>query len=334
MATIYTRIDNNGIKKYYGNINHNNLRIRRYLGLTKKSAELALKKLEYKVLFEEPVTKAIPSITFNQAILSFLKDVERTSVATRQVKVIKTKVSWFLDFCKNNGITSLESISKKHAHQYIQRRKSTLPRASTINKEIGFIKRFFNHCITMEWLNRNPFIGVNYFKSDNHSQRYYFSISDINGIMNNANSYFDFFTFLYCTGLRSTDAFNLKPSHVKGRYLVKQMNKTGDWLNIPLSDNAMNILIPRVEKDYIFHELQTAFRRRKCTHNLKDNFEPDFVRKNNINLHTFRHTYAHNMLNKGVPKEVLQTLLGHRSIKTTEIYANWVRKEELERWVT
>ena len=43
-------------------------------------------------------------------------------------------------------------------------------------------------------------------------------------------------------------------------------------------------------------------------------------------------TYAHTMLNKGVPKEVLQTLLGHRSIKTTEIYANWVRKEELERW--
>jgi len=40
------------------------------------------------------------------------------------------------------------------------------------------------------------------------------------------------------------------------------------------------------------------------------------------------------MLNKGVPKEVLQTLLGHRSIKTTEIYANWVRKEELERWIT
>ena len=29
------------------------------------------------------------------------------------------------------------------------------------------------------------------------------------------------------------------------------------------------------------------------------------------------------MLNKGVPKEVLQALLGHRSIKTTEIYANF-----------
>ena len=46
-----------------------------------------------------------------------------------------------------------------------------------------------------------------------------------------------------------------------------------------------------------------------------------------------RHTYAHNMLDKGVPKEVLQTLLGHRSIKTTEIYANWVKTKKLEKWV-
>ena len=51
MASIYTRTDSHGIKKYYGSINHNNLRIRRYLGLTKKSAELALKKLEYEILF-------------------------------------------------------------------------------------------------------------------------------------------------------------------------------------------------------------------------------------------------------------------------------------------
>ena len=43
--------------------------------------------------------------------------------------------------------------------------------------------------------------------------------------------------------------------------------------------------------------------------------------------------YPIECLDGGVPKEVLQTLLGHRTIKTTEIYANWVRKEELERWV-
>ena len=52
-----------------------------------------------------------------------------------------------------------------------------------------------------------------------------------------------------------------------------------------------------------------------------------------INFHTLRQTYAPNMLNKGVSKKILRTLLGYRSINTSEIYTNWVRKEELERWV-
>ncbi len=85
--------------------------------------------------------------------------------------------------------------------------------------------------------------------------------------------------------------------------------------------------------EYIFPEVRTPWQRRLCLRNLKQHFSIDFIKKNNINLHTFRHTYAHRMLNKGVPKEVLQSLLGHRSIKTTEIYANWIRKEELEKWV-
>ena len=48
-----------------------------------------------------------------------------------------------------------------------------------------------------------------------------------------------------------------------------------------------------------------------------------------INLHSFRQTYARNMLDKGASKEVLQILLSHRSIKTTEIDETWVRMGEV-----
>ena len=125
--------------------------------------------------------------------------------------------------------------------------------------------------------------------------------------MGNTDKYHDFYTLLLITGIRSTDAFTLKPKHIQDNYLVKQMNKTGDWLNIPLPATAQQILEKLISGEFIFDELQTSFQRRKCTEHLQSNFEHDFVRKNNINLHTFRHTYAHNMLNKGVPKEVLQT---------------------------
>ena len=140
------------------------------------------------------------------------------------------------------------------------------------------------------------------------------------------------------TGIRPTDAFKLAKKHFNGRYMTIRMNKTKLMLNIPITDNILNILKVLLDTcvdddSLLFPAFRSDRQRKYCVKTMQSNFTADFVRTNNINLHTFRHTYAHNMLNKGVPKEVLQTLLGHRSIKTTEIYANWIRKEELERWV-
>ena len=333
MASIYIRKDRNGNKKYYGSLYIDNKRVRKYLGLTKRSAEVNLKKLEYNLLLAPTIIDKSIVVSFNEAVMSFLKIVERTGVKHNQVKIIKAKINWFKDYCYSIGFEELSQIKKVHAHKYIELRKSKSPSVSTLNKEIGFIKRFFNHCIDMEWLIINPFRSIRNVKSNLKIKRYYFINNDIKLIMSRAGEYSSFFTFLLQTGIRSTDAFNLTSKHIQGRYIVKQMNKTGDWLNIPLAEGVLGILEGRMKNQFIFSELQTAFKRRKCTNHLQAAFTPDFVRRNNINLHTFRHTYAHNMLNKGVPKEVLQTLLGHRSIKTTEIYANWVRKEELERWV-
>jgi site-specific recombinase XerD len=36
--------------------------------------------------------------------------------------------------------------------------------------------------------------------------------------------------------------------------------------------------------------------------------------------HTFRHSYAMHMLYAGVPLKVLQELMGHKSVSSTEIY--------------
>lgn len=41
-----------------------------------------------------------------------------------------------------------------------------------------------------------------------------------------------------------------------------------------------------------------------------------------VTAHRFRHTFATEMLAKGVPMEIVQKLLGHRSIASTEIYAH------------
>ena len=343
MATIYTRKGATGTK-FYINLAINGKRIRRLAGYTMKAAKLQLKRVEYESIFNQQS----PTTSLDNAFSSYMDYINTTSIKLQQIKVIQRKVRWFCEYCQVKGISKLEDIKSMHASDYIITRSNTLVQSgyncgsdelcqkispSTLNREIGFIKRFFSYCIDMEWIDRNPFRSVKPFKVKSNTVRYSFTDSDIRLIMDNAGRFYDFYYLLLHTGIRATDAFKLKPEHFEGRYIKVQMNKTGDFLHVPIPEHVLDVLQPRMGLCTLFAPLKSDRQRRNCVKNIQRLFEPDFVRTNNINLHTFRHTYAHNMLNKGVPKEVLQTLLGHRSIKTTEIYANWVRKEELERWV-
>ena len=273
MASIYSRIDKNGNKKYYGSIYHNGKRIRKFLGNSNELAEAALKKLEYELLFNIQNFNTKHQIPcYEKAILSFLKEVERTSVKVKQISDIHTKLNYFKDYCFSIGISELDKINRNHANTYIVNRSQTKLTPATLNMEFGFIKRFFNYCIMMGWMNLNPFFGITYIKDRRNLKRYFFSDDDLSVIMISADKYHDFYTFLLNTGIRSTDTFTLKPKHLQGNYLVKQMNKTGDWLNIPLPANTLKMLDQRFGIKFIFEELQTSFQRRRCTEHLQSNF--------------------------------------------------------------
>ena len=340
MPTIFKRITKYGVERYYGSVIVNRKRYRRYLADNREAAELQLKKLEYELLFKSNQPKDKQNKTINSAYISFLASIESSGVGDRQLNSTKPRLRRFINFCDTNDIVSLDDVLPAHLKAFMDIRSKKRGRVNkspisinSLNKEVNVLKRYFKYCVLMQWRETNPADVLIPFKQKSKGERYYFKDFEIDLILEYADIYRDFFSFLLHTGLRCTDAFKLQPKHIVDGYLKLQMNKTGDFLNVPLPDAIKQILEPRMADKYIFPEVRTDWNRRLCLRNLKQHFTKDFSKKNNINLHTFRHTYAHTMLNKGVPKEVLQTLLGHRSIRTTEIYANWVRKEELEKWV-
>ncbi len=345
MATIYTRKDING-KRYYINIVVGKNRIRRFAGYSLEVAKANLKKLEYDLTFNQIDEQR--SYSFDKSLSSYMDYIKTTSIKDKQVKVIQSKNTMFKDYCRVKGVKLLKDVKSEHALTYISMRSQVKVQSqynsakesickkispSTLNREINFIKRFFNYCLDMQWIDRNPFRVIKLFKTDNKKQRFYFTKKHLKLIFEKRSKYTDFYTFLLKTGIRSTDAYKLRKKHIQGSYLGILMSKTNDFLHVPLSKPILNLIRPRFEHDFIFPEVQSDWQKRECLKQVQKVFNPEFVRVNNINLHTFRHTYAHNMLDKGVPKEVLQTLLGHRSIKTTEIYANWVKTKELEKYI-
>jgi len=160
MTSIYFRLDKSGNKRYYGSIYNNGKRIRKFLGCSRQYTQDLIKKFEYELLFNiESSTTEYKPISFEQAILSFKNNIERTGGEVKQISVITTKLNYFKNYCFSIGVNELGEISRSHANTYIVRRSQTKLAPATLNMEFRFIKRFFNYCIMMEWINLNPFFG-------------------------------------------------------------------------------------------------------------------------------------------------------------------------------
>lgn len=101
-----------------------------------------------------------------------------------------------------------------------------------------------------------------------------------------------------------------------------QMGKTNDYVQIPLIKEAIEII-----EEYNSHPdrevLNFVLPRIK---NQKNNFHLKTIGNTigihkTITHHVARHTFAARALNRGIPIEVVQKLIGHTDLKTTQIYA-------------
>lgn len=140
---------------------------------------------------------------------------------------------------------------------------------------------------------------------------------------------------LYSAGLRVSELCLLRVSDL---YLTDgYLHVTGKGRKVrlvPLAPSAARLLerwleqrtdiTPKPgEEDYVF----LSFRRRAhlstvmVFHIVKELARAAGIRKT-ISPHTFRHTFATHLLEGGANLRVIQTLLGHESITTTEIYTH------------
>jgi len=353
MARIYERTTKRGIVKYCIDIVLDGKRFHRTLSENRAEAQALFQTIVNSQSIDciSPHSK-IPR--WSMAIMEFLNYAELFSVSYPHIKHLKSRLYAFRDYCRINDADTLQRVGTIHARQYLIQRKnqkicnkykfsveelSTTPAISTINREISLYKRFFRFCVENGWIEKNPWLPIRRFPDPvKRKPRYHFSENEIAHIFEISGEFHDYYYFLLHTGIRPTDAFSMRVGAIEGNKISFQMRKTGDWMsNIPLPAHLVSVLGERLSNrpldELLFPELSSDRQRRYCRRRVQDLFDAEFVRKNFVNLHTFRHTYAHRCLDRGMPKEVLQTFLGHKSIRTTEIYANWVDSKKLEKWV-
>lgn len=135
--------------------------------------------------------------------------------------------------------------------------------------------------------------------------------------------------FMFCcfTGLRYIDVSRLKWKHIEklddGTYQLNMVQqKTQELVYIPLSANALKWLPERGDngrENYVFQ-----FRDRSMIYKYLGDWGKRAGIEKHIVFHTSRHTCATMLLYYGADLYTVSKILGHKSIKSTQIYARVV----------
>jgi integrase/recombinase XerD len=142
---------------------------------------------------------------------------------------------------------------------------------------------------------------------------------------------------LYATGLRVTELINLRRSdinltqgvlRVRGEGERDRLIPLGDesqiWLRGFLAGPRIEILMER-HTDYLFPTRRgDRMTRQAFWHVIKRAAKKAEI-EGKLSPHTLRHAFATHLLNNGADLRVVQMLLGHSDLSTTQIYTHVAR---------
>ena len=136
---------------------------------------------------------------------------------------------------------------------------------------------------------------------------------------------------LYATGLRVSELINLNQGvlRIVGKGDRERLIPLGDesqrWLKDFINGPRMEILLER-QTDYLFPTRRgDRMTRQAFWHIIKRYAEKAGVRQK-MSPHSLRHAFATHLLNRGADLRVVQMLLGHSDLSTTQIYTHVARE--------
>jgi len=146
---------------------------------------------------------------------------------------------------------------------------------------------------------------------------------------------------LYATGLRVSELVSLKHNQVNlNQGVMRVVGKGNRERMIPLGDEAVGWLQqfmqgPRVEillerqTDYLFPTRRGDRMTRQAFWHIIKRYSKKAGVDKELSPHTLRHAFATHLLNHGADLRVVQMLLGHSDLSTTQIYTH-VANERLK----
>ena len=251
------------------------------------------------------------------------------------IQAYRRDIMSFIEYC---GIDDINLVTRIHISSFIMDLRENNISQSSISRKVSALKSYFKWASANEYIKSNPISSFEPAKLPKHLPKV-LSINDIKNIMSQNLTPTErvVVELLYSCGLRVSELCSLKLNDInlKAQNIICTGKGSKDRI-VPFGDCAKKVINTYKEtRDRILSEhnltsdLFLIFETgRKMTrqdvyriiHKLGEKLHKS------ISPHTLRHTFATHLLENGADLRVVQELLGHSDVSTTQLYTHVSKK--------
>ncbi len=208
----------------------------------------------------------------------------------------------------------------------------------TISHNISSLKSLYNYLQIIDLIKNNPIDEIDRPKLEKKMPTY-LSLEEVSNLLNIKveNEYNSrdkaILELLYSSGIRISELTNMELSNIDlDECIIRIMGKGSKERIIPLGDYAINSLqdyinnyrfkLNKKNSSYVFlNNRGGQLSRQFIFKTIKNECIKKGIKKN-VSPHTLRHTFATHLLKNGADLRIIQELLGHENLSTTQIYTH------------
>jgi len=233
------------------------------------------------------------------------------------------------------------NLNPTHIRQYLGYlfQKGLSP--SSINRNLAALRGFFQWLLDQGEVDRNPLEGFGGLKVAKTLPSVLFEEEIDMFLSKEGNSFLELrnnalFEVLYSTGCRVAELVSLKRTQwawgvTRFRILGKGKKERFVFLGkkaqealaqyVPLRDKRVSLYGNKEETALFVNAFGRKLTSRGVAYLLKKRMEELGIQKH-ASPHTIRHSFATHILNRGADIRIVQELLGHSSLSTTQVYTH------------
>ncbi|PIR31700.1 MAG: tyrosine recombinase [Alphaproteobacteria bacterium CG11_big_fil_rev_8_21_14_0_20_44_7] len=245
------------------------------------------------------------------------------------------------EFAAGNKI-SVESCSADDIRKFLKSLSDSGLSAKTRARKLSSLRQFFLYLYTEKIRKDNPTSDVEAPKTGKSLPKF-MSAKDVETLLEATQEDLRLklmLEILYATGLRVSELISLKKTciHVEnGEYYVFVKGKGSKERLVPLGSFAIAALHEYLDNNdieyWLFPSGKSHITRQRFGQMLKELALKSNLNPAQVSPHVIRHSFASHMLHNGADLRLVQELLGHEQIATTEIYTH-IQAEKLQEIVS